>query len=127
MWRGTAFQCNNAANRISLPHYNFASMNGECNNGEIMAYGVHVANGCYTSHINITMSHDVEGKEVQCALDYGNIHIHTLLVIGNSTITTIGTLCTRELLTLKKVQNGPPVAECSIVYDIASLKNYIQD
>lgn len=94
VWRGAAFQCVNAANRISLPHFNFASTTGECNSGEIMAYGVHSANGCYTSRANITMTRDVEGKEVQCALDDGSIHSRTLLVIGNSTIPTIGTYST---------------------------------
>ena len=108
MWRGTAFQCNEAANRISLPHYNgFASTAGDCNGGEIMAYGVHSANGCYTSHINITMSHNVEGKEVQCALDYGSIYSRTVLVIGNSTITTIGIFC--GIIKLLTQRNGPPV------------------
>ena len=95
VWRGTAFQCVNAANRISLPHFaDFASNRRECNSesGEIVAFGVHSANGCYTSHANITMSRDVEGREVQCALDDGRIQTSMLIMIGNSTIPTIGTL-----------------------------------
>ena len=88
VWRGTAFQCSDAANQIFLSHFNFASTTGECNSGEIVAYGVHAANGCYTSRINITMSHDVEGKVIQCALDDGTSP--TLFEIGNSTIPTIG-------------------------------------
>ena len=92
VWRGTAFQCVNAANMISLPHFGFASNRGECNGGEIVAFGVLSANGCYTSHANITMSRDVEGREVQCALDDGRIQTSTLIMIGNSTIPTIGTL-----------------------------------
>lgn len=91
VWRGTAFQCVNAANRISLPHFDFASTRGQCNSGEIMAFGVHSANGCYTSHANITMSRGVEGREVQCALDDGRIQTSALIMIGNSTIPTIGT------------------------------------
>ena len=88
VWRGTAFECEDAANQISLPHFNFALTTGECTSGDIMAYGVHAANGCYTSNINITMSHNVLGKEIQCTLDDGSSQ--TLLNIGNSTIPTIG-------------------------------------
>ena len=88
MWKGGAFDCAHNANTISLLHFNIKHKAGECNDGDIVAFGVQSVDGCYTSRLNITMVDGIQMKSVECAVDYGNSSM--LLLIGNTNLPRIG-------------------------------------
>ena len=81
VWRGSAFDCRN--NDISLINSRFESgtATGECNNGSIVGQSIN----CYTSQLNITVSSDMIGKNIECVHDNS-----TETIIGTLTIATAG-------------------------------------
>ena len=85
VWRGSAFDCRN--NDISLIHSRFESgtATGECNNGSIVGQSIKVEGNCYTSQLNITVSSDMIGKNIDCVHD--NL---AETVIGTLTIAAAG-------------------------------------
>jgi hypothetical protein len=92
VWRGTAFDCIYNSGEINLLHSAYAEDSvlrayGECNKGLITAQGLSVVDSlCYTSQLNITVSADVIGKNVECHYDDSNTT--TLQLIGAINILT---------------------------------------
>ena len=85
VWAGTAFMCQGG--EISLRHVRFLDSIGACNNGAIVAQGVSVKNNHYTSHINVTLSSELVGRNVTCSLDDGMnlISIGEINLVPNNT------------------------------------------
>ena len=75
VWKGTAFTCPATNNEIILLHSRFNNkLSGECNNGDILAESIEVADGNkYTSLVNVTFNPLLIGKTVECFSDDGLI------------------------------------------------------
>ena len=73
VWSGSAFNC--TGNNILLRHSQFMSpygVNGTCNNGKIVGYSLRViADNCFTSQLNVTVSLGLIGQTIQCAHNNG--------------------------------------------------------
>ena len=67
VWRGSAFDCENSNNEITLLHSRFVNGTiGTCNNGFIVGQNVRVENGTrFTSQLSITISPDIIGKSIE--------------------------------------------------------------
>ena len=90
IWRSSAFAgCQR--NEIQLRHSRYVGKDqprGECNNGAIVAKGIGVSDGQYTSQLNITftkdnfMINDSEAIIIECAHSEGNqtVPINQLLI-----------------------------------------------
>ena len=70
IWLGSAFDCSNSANEITLLHWNVGCYS-VCNNGAITARILSVEGNNYTSQLNVTVTPDMAGKTVTCASDTG--------------------------------------------------------
>ena len=85
VWRGSAFNC--ASNDIILRHMRFASVEGamgECNKGSIVGHSVTVEAGSfYISQLNVRVSPEVIGENIECILDDTNV---TFGLIGSATV-----------------------------------------
>lgn len=70
VWRGSALL---GGCEIILRHSNFDSgqATGACNNGAVIAEGVNVDNGCYTSQLTLIPNLSIEGQTLECAVDNG--------------------------------------------------------
>ena len=77
VWRGSAFDCTNE--EMSLRHRHFTSESGvagQCNNGSIVGQSLGVQDGQYTSQLNVTVTADIIGKNIECVYtDFDNITI----------------------------------------------------
>ena len=83
VWGGSAFNC--SLDEIPLRHDRFTSRkgaHGECNNGSIVGQSLGTQNGSYTSQLNVTVTPDIIGENIECAHFDG---VNT--VIGTFTIT----------------------------------------
>lgn len=72
VWQGSAFNC--TGNEISLLHSRFMSNKkkiAECNDGAILGQSLGIENNCYTSQLNVTVSYDMLGKNIECVQDDG--------------------------------------------------------
>lgn len=73
LWQGSAFRdC--ASNHIALLHSQFTSDEGAygtCNNGAIVGWSIAVEDDCYTSQLNVTISTELDGSNVECVYDNG--------------------------------------------------------
>ena len=68
VWGGSGFQC--STGEILVDHRDFFST-GECNNGRIVARGISMDNGCYTSQLNLVFDVGLQGSTVICSVDNG--------------------------------------------------------
>ena len=71
VWEGSAFDC--PSQEITLPNNNFGTPQavGVCNNGRIVARGLSMENGCYTSQLNVTFDAGLQFRAVICSADNG--------------------------------------------------------
>ena len=89
VWSGSAFDC--AGGEIILLHSLYDSTEshvrayGECNNGSIVAQGITIKNGTYTSRLNISVSTDMIGRSIECLYDATNS-----ILVGSAIILTSG-------------------------------------
>jgi hypothetical protein len=88
-WGGTAFNCV-GGNEISLLHNQFGleSAIGVCNDGALVAYGIQVAENCYTSRLDVRLSADLQGRTITCSVDDGNASLLGTRTLIVSTITS---------------------------------------
>ena len=68
MWSGSIIQ---TGCEITLLHAQFESSTGICNNGAVIGLGVREENNCYTSQLTIQVTPDLDGRTVDCSVDYG--------------------------------------------------------
>ena len=79
IWTGSALHCPLAQNQIVFLHsrfsYNRSGQLSYCNNGAIVARMLSVEDNyytyIYTSQLNVTVTHDIAGKTIECASDNG--------------------------------------------------------
>lgn len=88
VWKGSVFDCVHNANMIALLHFNLEFNTGECNDGDIVAFGIRSVDGCYTSQLNITMRDGTQMKSVECTMDDGISTV--LLFVGITNLPRIG-------------------------------------
>ena len=71
VWEESALQC--PTGEITLTNRNFETTGAfrACNNGRIVAHGLSVENGCYTSQLNITFDAGLQGSSIACSVDNG--------------------------------------------------------
>ena len=89
VWQGTALDCGSKNNEILLLHRRFTLEGGtseECNNGDIAGESLRVEGNSYTSRLNVTLSSDMIGRSIACAVDMGT----TSTVIGSLLIEPVG-------------------------------------
>ena len=72
VWNGSAFECAESSNDISLLHSRFnTSFTGYCNNGSIVGQSLYAEDNDYTSKLTITITSNMTGKTIQCNYDNG--------------------------------------------------------
>ena len=80
VWKITAFDdCLN----VILVHNEF-EMIKTCNNKSVVAKGISLSEGYYTSQLNLTVSHDIIGQSIECIHD--DTDGGTLKTIGKMTV-----------------------------------------
>ena len=87
VWSGSAFSCSGTANDIHLRHSQFSSGGafGSCNDGNIMARSVEVANNCFTSQLTVQVSTTLNNTTIKCSHDSAN----GSRIVGISTINVV--------------------------------------
>lgn len=81
IWTGSAFDCANNNQEISLQHSLFSSHGGvsqKC--GNFTGYSLSVENNRYTSQVSVPFSLDLIRQSIEC------IHDNPRVVVGNSSI-----------------------------------------
>ena len=76
VWQGSAFDCRNSHNEMSLLHSRFnlpGGTNGTCNDGAIVGQSLRVKNNFYTSQLKVKFSPRLIGKTVECHYDNGTV------------------------------------------------------
>ena len=72
MWQGTAFDCPQSSNEISLRHAQFLSSVGVCNDGDICAHAYSMPTpDCFVSNLIVHITPALEGQTVRCEHDDG--------------------------------------------------------
>ena len=74
IWRGSALNCPSSLNEIQLYHSRFASGRaiGYCNDGNIVAYAVGIAEGQFRSNLLIVnLTREMNGTTIECNYDDG--------------------------------------------------------
>ena len=74
VWKGTAFNCSNGLNEISLIHSRFPTeegAHGSCNNGKIKGQSLWIENNYYISQLNVLVSFEMLGETIECIHDDG--------------------------------------------------------
>ena len=92
VWGGNGFQC--SSGEILIEHRNFITT-GECNNGRIVARGIRVENGCYTSQLNVTFDAGLQDSSIVCSVDNGT---YSRQVGSDTVLTTTGRCMTQHEL-----------------------------
>ena len=101
VWRGSAFDCENSNNEITLLHSRFVNGTiGTCNNDSIIGRSIGVENGtCFTSQLSIMISPDLIGKTIECLHDDYNTTVVGSFTISPIIITgTYATICMQKIL-----------------------------
>ena len=92
IWTGTAFDCLNTGNRITLRNIQFTSGSVEtCNNGRIAAQGVSIDGDRHTSQLNVTVTSRLNQTSIECKYnsDQG------IVTIGMSILTLLRSKASR--------------------------------
>ena len=80
MWQGTAFQCPQSSNEISLRHAQFLGSVGVCNDGAICAHADSIPSpNHFLSNLTVHITPSLEGQTVRCEHDDGT----TVLIIDS--------------------------------------------
>ena len=86
LWKGKFFNCLSPQNHenyniVELRHSQLLKNNDaqggeakECNDGDIVGRIVRVENDSFISHLNITLTSAIIGKEIECSYDNGTIY-----------------------------------------------------
>lgn len=74
VWEGSAFQCPENSDEISLRHSQFNVPNeqetGDCSNGAIVGYSIGIEDqDCYVSRLDVTISQSLNGTTVECTFE----------------------------------------------------------
>ena len=72
VWKGDFFRCSTGKRLIELVHrqrYDFSSQ--ICNDGNVVGRFVRVENNSFISQLNVTLTHDIAGKSIECISDNG--------------------------------------------------------
>ena len=74
VWKGDFFHCSNGIQQIELVHVQL--MEGDfssrtCNDGSIVAKIVRVENDSFISQLNVTLTHNITGRSIECISDNG--------------------------------------------------------
>ena len=86
LWKGSAFNCAENGNEVTLSHSLFSRGNTvQCNNGNIMGRSLSVKNNSYTSQLHVIFNASLLGQSIQCA----HFNLYSEEIIGNSTIAII--------------------------------------
>ena len=90
-WRGSVLeQCRKQ--EITLRHDRFTELVGvreSCNDDSIVGQSLGVENGCYSSHLNVTVTLTNVGKTIECV--YYNVTETTTVGLLNITLTSKNT------------------------------------
>ena len=93
VWTGTAFDCPETENEITLPHIpsRFTSTTSlGCNDGAIRSRGIRIEENRYTSQVNVTVDSYMDGKTVECYYE-SDTQLKTL-ISNFSIMVTSGTI-----------------------------------
>ena len=72
VWQGSAFNCPQSSDEISLRHAQFLGSVGVCNDGAICAHAVSIpAPDCFISNLTVYITPALEGRTVRCEHDDG--------------------------------------------------------
>lgn len=82
VWRGTAFNCPDKGNEISLFYIN-AGTKKICNDGAISGCITRADNNTYISQLTVSVSAETIGMNISCLHDVGG----TPMLIGSSLLT----------------------------------------
>ena len=88
VFQGSALECENAGNKITLFHSVFnrtGGAYGTCNNGAIVGQSLRVEDNYYISQLRITVSHSLVGKTIECIYDNGT----ATKIVGRYSTSTI--------------------------------------
>ena len=67
IWRGTAFNCSDTGNVISLLHSQYGmSFIQSCSNGALVGEGIGNNGNDYTSQLSVTANRDLNGTTIEC-------------------------------------------------------------
>ena len=73
VWRGDFFHCSTGKMVIELVHRQRDDFSPHtCNDGNVVARIVGVESNNFISQLNITLTHDVAGKSIECISDNGS-------------------------------------------------------
>ena len=106
IWTGSAFDCSSSENEIfMIPHFHYLAT---CSKGTIVAIIISVEEDNYTSQLNVTVTPETVGKNIECLYTDGTGSISNLNV--SSVIDTTGLLpcklCQPLLITINCI-SGP--------------------
>ena len=78
VWEGDFFHCSSGTQLIELLHIPLTSEpEGEvfvtqmCNDGDIMGRIIRAGNNSFTSQLNVTLTSDYAGRDIECISDNG--------------------------------------------------------
>ena len=73
VWQGSAFNCPQSSDEISLRHAQFLGSVGVCNDGAICAHAVSIpAPDCFISNLTVYITPALDGRTVRCEHDNGS-------------------------------------------------------
>ena len=96
LWTGSAFNCNEYGDEISLEHslFNTKGVIRDCGNFTGHSLSVENNSVTYTSQVSVPFSLDLIGQSIQCFHD----STQNIVIVGNSTISiTTGRLTSKPV------------------------------
>ena len=88
VWKSDIFQCSSGKQVIEFVHKLSTLEEGYrvCNNGDIAGRIVRIENNHFTSQLNVTLSYDVAGRNIECISDNGT-NTHRIGLLNITTLT----------------------------------------
>ena len=71
VWRGSALDCPETNNEITLLHSGNSTVQGSCNGGALTATIIRIERNSYTSQLTVNVSADMIGLNITCSYDSG--------------------------------------------------------
>ena len=96
VWKGSAFDCPQKRNEITIPHAGFSQFVGlSCNGttGAIVANAINITGSCYTSQLIVYVSARFNETTIVCAHDTGSE-----IQVGSDTLLIDSRLINSEVL-----------------------------
>ena len=83
IWRGTAFNCSNIGNMISLIHSQYGmSISQSCSNGALVGEGIGNIGIDYTSQLSVTANSDLNGTVIECVRSPSIVIGSDIILVG---------------------------------------------